>query len=449
MNGKRKSFPGRFQSSQSNKRSRRDDDNEPLDFEAELALMDSVEEEIQLESQGEGPENLSTSSKWSRPTPPPLNPEKDSLVFQQLDIAHYIGQPLAGMPGSQIGSVPVMQMFGITMEGYSVMCHVHGFTPYFFIPAPTNFKTEHCQIFQEVLNKAVIADMRSNKDGITQAVLAVGVVIKESIYGYHVNRKVPFLKITMALPRLIAPAKRLLETGVVNVPSYGSRAYQPYESNIDFEIRFMVDTGIVGCSWIELPPKKYQVRSKDNAPSPISRCQIEVDVAWDSFISYPPEGEWAKVAPFRILSFDIECAGRKGIFPEPEKDPVIQIANMVIRQGEKDPFIRNVFTLNSCAPIVGSQVLSYMKENQMLEKWADFVREVDPDIITGYNIQNFDITYLINRAKTLNVKPFPFLGRVINRASVIKNSMIQSKQMGRRENKFINTEGRIQFDLLL
>ena len=36
-----------------------------------------------------------------------------------------------------------------------------------------------------------------------------------------------------------------------------------------------------------------------------------------------------QVAPFRILSFDIECAGRKGIFPEPEHDSVIQIANMV------------------------------------------------------------------------------------------------------------------------
>ena len=44
------------------------------------------------------------------------------------------------------------------------------------------------------------------------------------------------------------------------------------------------------------------------------------------------EGEWSDIAPFRILSFDIECAGRKGIFPEPEKDPVIQIANMVIKQ---------------------------------------------------------------------------------------------------------------------
>ena len=39
-----------------------------------------------------------------------------------------------------------------------------------------------------------------------------------------------------------------------------------------------------------------------------------------------------KIAPARILSFDIECAGRKGIFPEPQHDPVIQIANMVMYQ---------------------------------------------------------------------------------------------------------------------
>ena len=39
------------------------------------------------------------------------------------------------------------------------------------------------------------------------------------------------------------------------------------------------------------------------------------------------------MAPVRILSFDIECAGRKGIFPEANIDPVIQIANMVTCQG--------------------------------------------------------------------------------------------------------------------
>lgn len=56
-----------------------------------------------------------------------------------------------------------------------------------------------------------------------------------------------------------------------------------------------------------------------------------------------------------------------GIFPEPEHDPVIQIANMVINQGNADPFIRNVFTLNTCAPIVGCQVISSDNEADMLE----------------------------------------------------------------------------------
>ena len=56
-----------------------------------------------------------------------------------------------------------------------------------------------------------------------------------------------------------------------------------------------------------------------------------------------------------------------GIFPEPDKDPVIQIANMVIRQGEKEPFIRNVFTLNTCSSIVGAEVLSFSSEQKLLE----------------------------------------------------------------------------------
>lgn len=46
---------------------------------------------------------------------------------------------------------------------------------------------------------------------------------------------------------------------------------------------------------------------------------------------------------------------------------MIQIANMVLRQGEKDPFVRNVFTLQGCAPIVGSQVLCFQREAELLK----------------------------------------------------------------------------------
>lgn len=42
-----------------------------------------------------------------------------------------------------------------------------------------------------------------------------------------------------------------------------------------------------------------------------------------------------------------------------------------------------------------------------------------------------------------------YLGRVKNTKSVVKDVMLQSKQMGRRENKSINIDGRVIFDLYL
>ncbi|XP_025087757.1 DNA polymerase delta catalytic subunit-like [Pomacea canaliculata] len=441
-----------------------EEDEDPSLFEAELALMEEIEgegraqdDDIQ-ETLGAGPEHEVTSARWSRPLLPHIDPKCDDIEFQQLDVDYYVGSPLSGMLGAMQGPVPIVRMYGITMEGNSIMVHIHGFAPYFFVPAQPGFKKEHCQQFKNALNSAVLRDMRSNKEDVKEAVLAVDYLLKESIYGYHGNRKIPFLKITMAIPRLIAPAKRLLEQGFV-CPGYAQHGFQTYESNIDFEIRFMVDTNVLGCNWITLPAGLYRIREKEGDGSkggkqdssrqaPRSRCQLEVDISWEDFVSHVPEGEWSKVAPLRILSFDIECAGRKGIFPEADKDPVIQIANMVIRQGDHEPFIRNVFTLNTCAPVVGSQVLSFSREQDLLNKWAAFVREVDPDIITGYNIQNFDLPYLLNRATHLKVSDFAFLSRIRNIPSKVKEAMFQSRQMGKRENKVINIEGRVQFDLL-
>lgn len=37
------------------------------------------------------------------------------------------------------------------------------------------------------------------------------------------------------------------------------------------------------------------------------------------------------------------------------------------------------------------------------QAWSAFVRIIDPDVITGYNIQNFDLPYLISRAQILKV----------------------------------------------
>lgn len=60
---------------------------------------DDMDTEVVL---GDGPENQQSQIKWSRPDLPKLNPKSDAVVFQQLDIDHYTGQPMAGMPGAQV-----------------------------------------------------------------------------------------------------------------------------------------------------------------------------------------------------------------------------------------------------------------------------------------------------------------------------------------------------------
>lgn len=112
--------------------------------------------------------------EWTRPPPPPIDPTTDTVSFQQLDIDHYVAPPISGMPGLQSGAVPVLRMYGVTMEGNSVCVHLHGFLPYFYANLPhQDFAAEHCSDFRTSLNEAVLGDMRSNRDGITAAVVSV------------------------------------------------------------------------------------------------------------------------------------------------------------------------------------------------------------------------------------------------------------------------------------
>jgi DNA polymerase delta subunit 1 len=198
-------------------------------------------------------------------------------------------------------------------------------------------------------------------------------------------------------------------------------------------------------SWVECPAASYKLIPEHQKQS---SCQIEAEITYTHLVSHEPKGEWSKMAPLRILSFDIECAGRKGIFPEANMDPVIQIANVVTRYGEHKPFVRNVFCLDTTSSIVATQILDFSKEQDMLMAWKRFLDKVDPDLITGYNICNFDFPYLLDRAKHLKVNGFEYWTRLPSMKSVSKDTNFSSKQMGNRDSKATNTNGRLQLDLL-
>jgi len=226
--------------------------------------------------------------------------------------------------GNDLGKkAPVVMVYGTTMAGNSVLFHIHGFAPYFYVPAWDNFSQTDLRVFGESLNRE-LAESQSGK-GMSRHVMKTEVVRKRSLWGYRFGKVSDFIKVTVAVPPLVATSRRLLEQGL-HMGVLGRREFQTYESNLPYVLRFMVDKDMAGGSWIEAPKGKYNVRAGSKKTSHV---QMELDMAADDLITHETEGEWAKIAPIRILSFDIECSGRKGFFPEAEKDPVIQIANIV------------------------------------------------------------------------------------------------------------------------
>ena len=80
--------------------------------------------------------------------------------------------------------------------------------------------------------------------------------------------------------------------------------------------------------------------------------------------------------------------------------------------------------------------------------WKEFIKLVDPDIITGYNIVTFDFPYILQRAHTLQLSTFPYIGRLKDVKTTFKDTTFTSRALGTRETKEINLEGRTQFDML-
>lgn len=65
---------------------------------------------------------------------------------------------------------------------------------------------------------------------------------------------------------------------------------------------------------------------------------------WSDVVSHPPEGQWQRIAPLRVLSFDIECAGRKGLSPGPGAPPALplDIGDMPVSPQESPCFLSSL-----------------------------------------------------------------------------------------------------------
>ena len=346
----------------------------------------------------------------------------DKLIFQQIDV-----ELLDSFNRSS--NTTVFGLFGLTKEGNSVFCNVHGYYPYLYVQLPSHFDENYIRNF--------IENLRCEND----ALFTFEIENKMSVIGYDGSGDRSFLKIqtnTFSSLNYIKKAiteKRLIMTGDQLI----------YETGLPHVVRFMVDAGLYGVNWIEIERSKFEFVEESLSRS---SCQIEINVNIKDIISHAPHGEWASLAPLRIMSFDIECAGRRGVFPEASIDPVIQIACVSKRLGDDSWHIKDIFCLGTCAHIPDVNVYSFSEEAELLKCWSMYINAIDPDVMVGYNISNFDFPYLLERAAHLKIKDFAQLGRLKKLLSFSRKSIFSSRAFGTRESKQTNIEGRLQIDML-
>ena len=123
-------------------------------------------------------------------------------------------------------------------------------------------------------------------------------------------------------------------------------------------------------------------------------------------------------------------------------DPVIQIVSSFIYFGESTPYKTYAQALNSCDQLENTETISYDTEEDLLLDFHRILKDENPDLYTGYNIYNFDIPFLYERAEELDIiDEFSVLGRINGLKSELK------VKGGKLNCKFVNMPGRISLDI--
>ncbi|TMT85961.1 DNA polymerase elongation subunit [Haloterrigena sp. H1] len=247
---------------------------------------------------------------------------------------------------------PIMHVFGRTPDGELEHVQVVGFKPYFYAPTDTLERPPEEQYDR------LTGSREYDHDGEPY----------ESIRGEELT------KIFGQTPRDVGQVRD---------------DFDHYEADILFPNRFLIDKDVR--SGIRVPEQ----RADD-----------------DSLVVPHDEVEAADVdADPRINTFDIEVDDRSG-FPEDGEEPIVCLTS---HDSYRDEYVMWLYEapigdgpipgeIDDYEPIEGAidhEVRSFAEEEAMLEAFIEYIDATDPDILTGWNFEDFDAPYFLDRLEEL------------------------------------------------
>ena len=239
---------------------------------------------------------------------------------------------------------PIIHLFGRQADGTAEHVRVLGFEPYFYVPA------------------ASLAERSLDRPEIVR-----------TEPGYTSIRGEDLVRVYTRTPRDVGSIRD---------------AFDHFEADILFPNRLLIDKDLTG--GVRVPAR----RGADGA--------LEV---------HHNELQPAEVdTPVRVCMFDIEVDDRNG-FPENGEEPILCLTS---HDSGTDQYVIWVVqppteatipdALPEYVPIeepVSVELRRFDAEDAMLAAFVDYIDETDPDLLSGWNFDDFDLPYLLDRMQQL------------------------------------------------
>jgi DNA polymerase elongation subunit (family B) len=374
----------------------------------------------------------------------------------------------------------MVKAFGKNADGKSVYAKV-SYNPRFFVEIPSGWSGAHRKAFVNGLRSKVCCEkckdgppeciskprangcpdkfqcrvcrsaMYTGRGECTHNLTVAQVVHSKKFYGFTNGESFPFYKLVFsnkssftkamyAIKRLRINKKHELDWWPKN-PDVGYKLTL-YEANFDPMLRFCHSRNTPPAGWFKIPEGKFTLCEDKE-----SYCDIEIEADHKDV----EKSDNPRIAPLVIASFDIETYSPDGSFPDPHKKEchVIQIGTTLQRFGESEPYKKSLISLRGCAPIEGVDVECYADERDVLNAWSRMILDENVDIILGYNIWKFDLSYMYTRAVMTKAAAFLNTSRLRDVDCEFKKTQFSSSAYGDNDYEMVSTPGIFQIDLLV
>jgi DNA polymerase elongation subunit (family B) len=268
-------------------------------------------------------------------------------------------------------------------------------------------------------------------------------VKKKKLYYYTGDRTYPMVMLSFATYRDMKAWDLATRDDPVKVGNLGYLPLRLWESDIGPVRKLLTLKGLGFSQWFRC---KCTLVTDDER---ISICRLEAKANWNDIRPIQPDesSSWSTVP--RILAFDIECysSNHRALPNMYNVEDVVYMISCIF-QVYRDRSTRKRYCLvyGDCKDIDGVEVIRVDKETELAVRFADLIQELQPDIISGYNILSFDYWYLDYRT-TKRLGKWKPLGRLMGELPILESKSWASSAYSHNDNHILTMSGRVSVDM--